>query len=400
MGKVMKNESVAILDIRSNEISFLLGAKGVNGMFVISGIHVERYEGFCLDGFFDEEAFRRAVVRAVSAVQQNYKGTIDKIYVGVPSAFVSVVTKGQTIAFDSKRKLSSQDIDTLFDHGLDELALSGRCVRRSAMYFTLGDNRKYFSVNDLYGMHTTMLKGGLCYYFVSEYFYEIIQGLMESMSFSDVEFIPSTLAQSIYLLPEKKREGYAFLLDIGFVTSSLSVVYGNGIVHEENFNCGIASVLVGLIQGLEVDFNVAEEMLAGANISGGNETEYVTHSTAGEEYSIPSNRINDAIKCAVDQLCERLDVFLQKYYREKNSATMSVNPISVTGEGIWGIKGIAEHIEKRIGWVTETVYPDLPFYDKPTASSKISLLNMALNDQMKTTGIWQRLLKRLGGKKL
>ena len=396
----MKNESVAILDIRSNEISFLLGAKGVNGMFVISGIHVERYEGFCLDGFFDEEAFRRAVVRAVSAVQQNYKGTIDKIYVGVPSAFVSVVTKGQTIAFDSKRKLSSQDIDTLFDHGLDELALSGRCVRRSAMYFTLGDNRKYFSVNDLYGMHTTMLKGGLCYYFVSEYFYEIIQGLMESMSFSDVEFIPSTLAQSIYLLPEKKREGYAFLLDIGFVTSSLSVVYGNGIVHEENFNCGIASVLVGLIQGLEVDFNVAEEMLAGANISGGNETEYVTHSTAGEEYSIPSNRINDAIKCAVDQLCERLDVFLQKYYREKNSATMSVNPISVTGEGIWGIKGIAEHIEKRIGWVTETVYPDLPFYDKPTASSKISLLNMALNDQMKTTGIWQRLLKRLGGKKL
>ena len=395
----MKNESVAILDIRSNEISFLLGAKGVNGMFVISGIHVERYEGFCLDGFFDEEAFRRAVVRAVSAVQQNYKGTIDKIYVGVPSAFVSVVTKGQTIAFDSKRKLSSQDIDTLFDHGLDELALSGRCVRRSAMYFTLGDNRKYFSVDDLYGMHTTMLKGGLCYYFVSEYFYEIIQGLMESMSFSDVEFIPSTLAQSIYLLPEKKREGYAFLLDIGFVTSSLSVVYGNGIVHEENFNCGIASVLVGLIQGLEVDFNVAEEMLAGANISGGNETEYVTHSTAGEEYSIPSNRINDAIKCAVDQLCERLDVFLQKYYREKNSATMSVNPISVTGEGIWGIKGIAEHIEKRIGWVTETVYPDLPFYDKPTASSKISLLNMALNDQMKTTGIWQRLLKRLGGKK-
>ena len=395
----MKNESVAILDIRSNEISFLLGAKGVNGMFVISGIHVERYEGFCLDGFFDEEAFRRAVVRAVSAVQQNYKGTIDKIYVGVPSAFVSVVTKGQTIAFDSKRKLSSQDIDTLFDHGLDELALSGRCVRRSAMYFTLGDNRKYFSVDDLYGMHTTMLKGGLCYYFVSEYFYEIIQGLMESMSFSDVKFIPSTLAQSIYLLPEKKREGYAFLLDIGFVTSSLSVVYGNGIVHEENFNCGIASVLVGLIQGLEVDFNVAEEMLAGANISGGNETEYVTHSTAGEEYSIPSNRINDAIKCAVDQLCERLDVFLQKYYREKNSATMSVNPISVTGEGIWGIKGIAEHIEKRIGWVTETVYPDLPFYDKPTASSKISLLNMALNDQMKTTGIWQKLLKRLGGKK-
>ena len=121
--------------------------------------------------------------------------------------------------------------------------------------------------------------------------------------------------------------------------------------------------------------------------------------TEGEEISFPVNRVNEVIKCAVDQLCERLDAFLQKYYREKNSATMSVNPISITGEGVWGIKGITEHIEKRIGWVTETVYPDLPFYDKPTASSKISLLNMALNDQMKNTSIWQRLLKRLGGKK-
>ena len=396
----MKNESVAILDIRSNEIAFLVGAKGVNGMFVISGIHTEKYDGFCLDGFFDQEEFCRAVARVIGTVQQNYKGTIDEIYVGVPSAFVSVVTKGQTMAFDSKRKLTSQDIELLFDHGLDELALSDRCIRRSAMYFTLGDNRKYFSVEDLYGVPTTMLKGGLCYYFATDYFYNIINDLMDSMGFADVKFIPSTLAQSIYLLPEKKREGYAFLLDIGFVTSSLSVVYGNGIVHEENFNCGIASVLVELIQTLGIDFKIAEEMLSIANISGGNEPDGLTYSTEMEEFALPVNRVNEVIKCAVDQLCERLDASLQKYYREKNSAMMSANPISVTGEGVWGIKGITEHIEKRIGWVTETVYPDLPFYDKPTASSKISLLNMALNDQMKNTGVWQRLLKRLGGKKV
>jgi Tfp pilus assembly PilM family ATPase len=201
-------------------------------------------------------------------------------------------------------------------------------------------------------------------------------------------------------LPEKKREGYAFLLDIGFVTSSLSVVYGNGIVHEESFNCGIASVLVEMIKTLGLDFSVAEEMLSISNISGGSETEKLTYTTEEETHSLPVNRVNEVIKCAVDALCERLDAFLHRYYREKNSATMSVNPISITGEGVWGIKGITEHIENRIGWVTETVYPDLPFYDKPTASSKISLLNMALNDQKKNTNAWQKLLRRLGGKKV
>ena len=394
----MKNESVAILDIRSNEVSFLLGSKGVNGTFVFSGRQSEKYEGYCLDGFFDEDSFRRMVVRAVSTVQQNYRGRIDEIYVGVPSPFVSVVTKGQTRAFDSKRKLTAQDVDDLFDRGLNELALPGRCIRRSAMYFTLGDNRKYFSASDLYGVPTTMLKGGLCYYFVSDYFYDFITEMMGSMGFSNVKFIPSTLAQSIYLLHEKQREGYAFLLDIGFVTSSISVVYGNGIVHEENFNYGIASVLVALMKTLDVDFSVAEEMLMLSNISGGNVPEELTYSTEQDDRMFSVQQVNEVIKFAVDKLCEGLEISLRKYYHEKNSATMSVNPISVTGEGLLGIKGIAEHIEKRIGWVTETVYPDLPYYDKPTCSSRIALLNMAIFDQKKNSG-WQRWFKRLGGKK-
>ena len=395
----MKNESVAILDIRSNEVTFLLGAKGVNGTFSFRGSHTERYEGFCLDGFFDEDAFRRAASLVIATVQQNYEGKIDEIHVGVPSAFVRVATKGQTLTFDAKHKLTAQDVDTLFDHGLDELALSSRCIRRSAMYFTLGDNRKYFSAKDLYGVPTTMLKGGLCYYFIDEYFYGIINELLESMGFRNLQYIPSTLAQSLYLLNEKRREGYAFLVDVGFVTSSLSVVYGNGIVYEENFNCGIGSVLVELIKTLNISFPIAEEMLSIANISGGDEANDLTYTIGEDELSFPVKQVNEVIKCAVDQLCERLAMCLQKYYHGKNAASMSVNPICITGEGVLGIKGIREHIENRIEWVTETVYPDLPYHDKPTASSRISLLNMAIIDEEKNN-VWQRLLKRLGGKKL
>lgn len=394
----MKNESVAILDIRSGEVTFLLGAKGVNNTFVFSGIHSEKYEGYSLGGFFDEESFRRAVVRAIGTVQQNYEGQITAIHVGVPAPFISAVTKGHTMSFHSKRKLTSQDIDALYESGLNDLLMQGRCIRRSAMYFTLGDNRKYFSADDVYGMPTTMLKGALCYYFVSEYFYGFITDLLESMGFHDVKFIPSTLAQSIYLLPEKKREGYAFLLDIGFVTSSISVVYGNGIVHEENFNCGIASVLVGLIKTFGIDFSVAEEMLALANISGGNVPKDLMYTTDLIDKSFSVQAINDVIKQGLDELCERIDVFLRRYYREKTAAAMSVNPISITGEGVSGIKGATEHIAKRVSWLTETVYPDLPYYDKPTCSSRIALLNMAISDQKKK-GFFSRFFSNFGGNK-
>lgn len=394
----MKNGCVAILDIRSREISFSLGSKGVNNTFVFSGMHSEKYEGYCAEGFLDEESFRKAVIRAISAVQQTYNGIIDSICVGVPSSFVSVHTTGHTAAYNVKRKITSQDIEALYESGLNGLMAQGVCIRRSAMYFTLGDNRKYFSANDVYGVSTNMLKGALCYYFVSERFHAFVTGILAEMGFFDVKFIPSTLAQSIYLLPEKNRDGYAFLLDIGFMTSTISVVYGSGIVREETFDCGIASVLVSLIETLDISVAVAEEMLELANISGGSVPRDLKYYTELDERTFSVQQINDVIKCALDVLCENVDAFLRKYYKDKTSMMLTTNPISVTGEGLSGIKGVAEHIAKRVNWLTERVYPDLPYYDKPTYSSKIALLAMAICDSEKKS-LWQRIFNKNGGMK-
>ena len=292
----MRNETVAILDIRSGEVSFFLGAKGVNSTFVFSAGHTESYEGFCIEGLFDESSFHHAITNVVTSVKQNYKGVIDEIYVGVPAPFVRVATKGHTLSFPSKRKISAQDVDALFESGLNDLGVSGQCIRRSAMYLTLGDNRKYFKAEDLYGVSTDMLKGALCYYFIDDTFYRIISSILNELHCEKVKYIPSTLAQSLYLMPDKKREGYAFLLDVGFLTTSVSVVYGDGIVHEESFNCGVATVLIALMQAFDVDYNVAEEILATANISGGNVPQGILWSSETIEKQLPVQDINECIK--------------------------------------------------------------------------------------------------------
>lgn len=136
------------------------------------------------------------------------------------------------------------------------------------MYFALGDNRKYFDAADLYGIPTASFKGALCYYFVSDEFYDAVDSVLSELGFGRVEMIPQSLAQAHYLLPDKIREGYAFFLDVGFLSTSVSVVYGNGIVHEEAFDCGAGYILVSLMQGLGVDYETAEDILASANVSG------------------------------------------------------------------------------------------------------------------------------------
>lgn len=393
----MRNESVAILDVRSYEVTFFLGLKGVNDTFVFSGSHTEKYDGVSKDGFLSVESFRRAVVAAVTSVRQNYEGVIGEIYVSVPSPFLSVATKGHTLSFPSKRKISAQDVEALYESGLNGLLAKEQCIRYSNMYFSLGDNRKYFNAQDLYGVPTTTLQGALCYYFIADEFYDTATSLLNNLEFETVKFLPSNLAQALYLLPDKRREGYAFMLDVGFLTSSISVVYGNGIVREETFDIGVGAVLIALMQAFDVDFEQAEEILRFANVSGGGVPKELTWTSERGDVSLSVQAINDTIKYALDELCESVENFFDRYYREKYMTVFAVNPISVTGEGVGYIAGMAEHISKRLNRLTEVIAPDLPYYDKPSFSSRLAALNMALKDVKKRS--WIQRLFNSGGRK-
>lgn len=393
----MKNESVAVLDVRSYEVTFLLGGKGVNGTFVFRGSKSERYEGYTADGFLDEASLKRAINACISSVLQNYDGNIKEVFVGVPAFFVKVLTKGQTIAFPTKRKIAGESFDALFDAGFAELSENGRLIERSAMYYSVGDNRKYFSAESLGGTSASLLKGGLCYYFVDDAFYSLIAPLLEEFGFEKISFVPSSLAQAMYLLPKKEREGYAFLLDVGFLSSSVSVVYGNGIVHEEAFEFGTGRILLLLMDTFDVDYDKACEILSSANISGGTVSSGLTWTDSdGNAYSVA--KINEIVKFGLDAVCERVDAFFARYYKDKSVPGFALNPLCVTGEGIGRINGGAEHISKRLGRLTEVVKPDIPYYDKPAYSSRIAVLASALSVKKETRGL-KKLFNIFGGKK-
>ena len=395
----MRNESVAILDIRSFELTFFLGSRGVNDTFVFHGSNTQPYDGFTSDGFLgDAENLKKAIETATTSVCKNFDGVIKDVYVGVPSAFLEVVTKGHTISFPTKRKLCNQDVQALYESGFNELLVNKRSIYRSAMYFTLGDSRKYYDVSALYGVPTTLLQGALCYYLIDETFDETVTKILTGLSFDTITFLPSSLAQTRYLLSKKRKEGYAVLLDVGFFSSTVSVVYGDGIVHEETLEFGVAVVLVDIAEKFGVSEEVAREILAVANVADGVAPADLLWTRERGDCSVPVNEINAVVKDSLDVLCEGVQTFFQKYYEGKDKTVFAVNPISVTGEGAGAINGIAERIASRLNHLTESVYPCLPYYEKPKYSSRISLLDMALTVRKKT-GFLQSIFSKLGGKK-
>ena len=77
----------------------------------------------------------------------------------------------------------------------------------------------------------------------------------------------------------------------------------------------------------------------------------------------------------LDEVAENIDKCLAEV---KNDLPGYVK-ISLTGGGVSLIRGAKEHLSGRISMVVETVAPDFTHSNKPTDSSKISLLDLALN---------------------
>jgi hypothetical protein len=144
-----------------------------------------------------------------------------------------------------------------------------------------------------------------------------------------------------------------------------------------------------------VEYTVAEEMLSDANISGGFNVKDRVWTSETLNRQFPVQQINDIIKYHLDFMCERIDGFFGKYYKDKASSGLTANPISVTGEGVSGIKGVAEHVSRRLNRLTEIVCPDQPYFEKPACSSRIALLSSATKEG-KRRGLLQRIF---GGKR-
>ena len=110
--------------------------------------------------------------------------------------------------------------------------------------------------------------------------------------------------------------------------------------------------------------------------------------------SIPPSMINEVIEMGVDQLCDGVYHFLEDRYKNK-SDIFNNNTLWITGEGVDLICGIGAHMSRRLEKNIKLLKPELAYDDKPSNSSRLALLAMAISDKQK-----KKRLKLFGGKRI
>lgn len=366
----MQKKQIAIIDVGSSKITAVVGERGVNKTFIIKGRYEYEYDGYANGEFFDVDKLSVVLQNSVKAINQTLNKPAKTVYVGVPGDFTNITVKNSQISFSAKKKISEEDVDALFDSAFVMPLKNNVLINRSAIVYELDDFRK--TANPI-GIKSEILKGKLSFIVCSEYFIKCVKNVLLNCGVQTVECVSTSLAQALYLLDTDTRDRIAVIADVGYISTTLSIIQGDGIVFEKTFPYGGGYITASLTEKLDVDFSVAERLKRKINLSVNPNGSYeLVEGENGEYYSLAD--IKNTILNSLDGLCE----YINDAFEEAGFILPEYVALMVTGGGITFLRGAKERLSSRLGMPVRVISPSVPMWEKPTESSVLSLLDIAL----------------------
>lgn len=367
----MRKKQVAVIDVGSSKITAIIGERGINKTFLIKGRFECEYDGFAEKTFFDVVKLSDALRSTINDVQSVCGTKIDTVYVGVPGEFTSVVVKESQISFPSKRKIKEDDVDALFDSAFVVQNNDISIINRSAIVYELDDFRR---LADPIGYSSEILKGKLSFVLCNNYFVETIMPILKSTGIEKVEFVSTALAEALYLIDPEVRDRIAMILDVGYISTTFSIIQGDGILFQKSFPYGGGFITGSLTEFFDINFDVAEKLKRKVNLSSFSSSGAYDLIDLDDGKYFSAEEAKGVILKSLDILCENVSNALEN----SKYVVPDYVPIMLTGGGIAYLRGAKEYVSNRLGVDVRVLSPSVPLMTKPTESAILSLMDLAL----------------------
>lgn len=372
-----KNKYVLVFDIGSSKLRAMIAGRGLNNTFNIRGFKEIEYDGFYEGEFLDKEKLYPIFESVVNEFDTS-ANKIDKVFIGVPAEFSSVMTTEVSINFGDRRKVKKADIDSLYYMaGEKSKNADVEVVSVSAIEF-LVDGRM---TQEPIGESGSSVVGKLSVIYAKRNFIDIFNNIVGGLGFNAVEYISEPLAQSHFVVPADKKEDLALLIDSGDLTTSIALVKGDGLVSLTSFSRGGGFITNDLAEAFELSMSEADRLKKQIVLSlkGRQNDGYDLTTDLGKATKILLNEANQVVSYRIEELSE----VIAKCIQMNNQHFASYIPIFLTGGGISQLKGGRDYLAKCLGRNVSYGKPPLPGKDKPEVASIYSLVNSALiaNDE-------------------
>lgn len=370
MGSLFTKD-IAVLDVNSRLVTAIVGAKRAQSVFGIKAMAEKQHQGYENGEWFDaKETVELAKSVLIESMKESDSRT-KKLFIGVPAEFVAVVTKEVSIRLDRRRRVIDDDIAYLLKKGDDFDSNKYLTINTSAIYYSLDDEDKIY--NDVRDMEAQKVDACVSYMLCEKSFVDMFDEVASSLGFTDVKYVATCWAECMALLEKEQRDNVYMLIDAGYLSSSVCIAKGEGILDMKSFSMGGAHICADIFEALEVPFDMAEEAkrLVDLNLNYSDEAVLVSD---GE------NIVYALDACEIAK--SRLDVFVEVLagiFKDIDDDAPSYMPVYITGEGIATMRGATKYLSEQLGKNIEIITPKLPGFAKPEDCSKASLLVMADN---------------------
>ena len=386
----MQKKEIAILDFGSEKLTVVVGSKDVNNTFVIRGKGESDYAGF-LDGeFLEPEKLKIAMGVAISNAEEDANTEIHKLYIGVPAEFCYCVCKNVSQTYDKSKVISAKDVDELFAQGNNFGDIQSHIViNKSPIYYNIDGDTQVLSP---IGKFAQKLSASISFVMAENNFIQLINGFLYDLDITSCEYLSSTLAQSLFLLDEETRDGYAILVDCGYITTSACLVKGEGMLTLSSFSQGGGHITGDLSTCLKIPFSDAEtlkrKIVLNIDPKENDSYEMVINS---QPVPISSKIANAIVESRVEVIAKGVIKCMSIWQYEYPDYI----PIYLTGGGLSYLKGAKDLIAKMTGRNVEILSSPTTQYNKPHLTSAISLLNLAIvQEEIKQPkGFWNKIKK-------
>ena len=369
----MKNNFVLVFDIGSLKMRAIYAGKGLNNTFNIRGYKEIDYDGFYQGNFIMPEKISSLIEQLISSLDISARD-VEKVYIGVPAEFSSVVRTEVSVNFGNKRKIKKSDIDSLFYMASEKAKNNNvEVVSVNPISYSLDDGR--LSLEPI-GEIASSISANLSIIYGDKKFIDMFNTIVAGLNFMSVEYISEPLSQALYIIPRERREDLSLLIDVGDLTTSISFVKGNGLYGLTSFSRGGGFITNDLAEAFDLSMNEADKLKRQIVLSlkGKASDFYELTADLGKIIKIPLNNANEVVGYRIDELAEVIAKCVQLHTKE----FLQYLPIYLTGAGICKIKGGRDYLAKGLGRNVSYGMPPLPGKDKPELASVFSLLNSAL----------------------
>ena len=376
-------KDVAILDIGSCKLVFATGHKNSIGSCEITSFSWIPYDGYYegefinLDSLYDDirKVYEKAPLRKIPKT----------LYIGVPAEFSKVEVKAYFLNLGRERLISSSIINELHAKGDQYVSDPEWEIFSSAAINYLLDDERY--VVNPYGERARTIKATISYMQVKSIFVEMFDAIAKDLGFEETKYISSPWAVATRFVDEQAREYGALSLDIGFGSTSISYIKGDGIVKMASAPLGKGSIYAKLAQQLNVSFDEALSIEKSINLDfEALDGALYTVFTENQVKTFKAKDVNNAVRARLKEISD----FVNSVIAEDKDLIPDTSIIYITGGGIVGIKGSLIALEKQLGRRVRGRAPGINNYDKPYFASMYSILDVAC-DINENQSIWKKL---------